>query len=90
MMHYALRAVAKVKRTSLSKTTVSSKHQVTIARAAFEQAGLKAGDTLAVRAVGRGQIMLTSVDALVAKHCGRLRSGGRLGRSVRAVHAEWE
>jgi hypothetical protein len=78
------------RRTTPSRTRISSKHQVTIAMPAFEAAGFRAGEMLAVRAVGPGQVMLSSLDALLDKHRGRLDSGGELGRITRDLRSEWE
>ena len=78
------------KRVMPSRTRISSKHQVTIAMPAFEAAGFRAGEVVAVRAVGPGQVLLTSLDALLDKHRGRLDSGGELGRIARDLRSEWE
>jgi len=45
---------------------------VTIAKQAFDEAGLHAGDVVSVRATGLGRVELTSLDALFAKYRGRL------------------
>ena len=75
---------------TVSKTKISSKHQVTIARAPFEQAGFEAGEIVAVRALGPGRVELTSLDALFDKHRGRLQTGGEFRRVVDELHAEWD
>jgi bifunctional DNA-binding transcriptional regulator/antitoxin component of YhaV-PrlF toxin-antitoxin module len=51
-----------------SRTRISSKHQVTIGKEPFREAGFKVGDTLIVRATGPGRIEMTSLEALIAKH----------------------
>lgn len=75
---------------AVSKTKISSKHQVTIAKEPFEQAGFRAGEVLAVRALGPGRVELASLDALFDKHRGRLRTGGEFRRIVDQLHAEWD
>jgi hypothetical protein len=83
----------KVKRTGggqVARATISSKHQVTIAKRAFDEAGFRAGDVVAVRALGPGRIELASLDALFDKHRGRLSTGGRLRRTVDELRAEWD
>ena len=75
---------------TVSKTKISSKHQVTIAKQPFEQAGFQAGEIVAVRALGPGRVELTSLDALFDKHRGRLRTGGEFRRIVGELHAEWD
>lgn len=77
-------------RPSVAKTRISSKHQVTIAKEPFEQAGFRAGEVLAVRALGPGRVELASLDALFGKHRGRLRTGGEFRRIVNELHAEWD
>jgi hypothetical protein len=75
---------------AVSKTKISSKHQVTIAKQPFEQAGFRAGEIVAVRALGPGRVELASLDALFEKHRGRLRTGGEFRRIVDELHAEWD
>lgn len=68
---------------------MSSKHQVTIARAAFDAAGLREGDVVAVRAVGPGRLELTSLDALFERHRGRLSGGEQRRAQIEAARDEW-
>jgi AbrB family looped-hinge helix DNA binding protein len=79
----------KVKREHRNRTTVSSKHQVTIPSGVFEAAGLEPGDTLQVEAQGSGQVTLTRVDELVDEFAGAIRSGGRLRKDVEDLRDEW-
>jgi bifunctional DNA-binding transcriptional regulator/antitoxin component of YhaV-PrlF toxin-antitoxin module len=44
----------------MAHVKISSKHQVTIAKRTFDEAGLKAGDILGVRAIGPGRVELTN------------------------------
>ena len=72
------------------RTRISSKHQVTIAKRAFDEAGFKTGDVLSVRALGRGRVELTNVDALLDRYRGALATGGELRRAVEQSRDEWE
>ena len=73
----------------VSQTRISSKHQVTIAKPAFEAAGLREGDVVTVRALGPGRVELTRLDALFSRHRGRINSGGELARLTREARDEW-
>ena len=68
---------------------ISSKHQVTIAKQPFEQAGFRAGEVLAVRAPGPGRVELASLDAF-SKSTGALAHCGAFCRIVDELHAEWD
>ena len=72
------------------RTRISSKHQVTIPVRAFREAGLHEGDVVQVEVQGTGRILLTRFDDLIDRYAGVLRTGGELGRTVRAVRDEWE
>ena len=74
----------------ISRTRVSSKHQVTIAKPAFDQAGLRGGDELFVRALGPGRVELTRLEDLCARHRGRLATGGALRRTLDELRADWD
>jgi hypothetical protein len=71
------------------RTRISSKHQVTIAKAAFDEAGFKTGDVLRVRALGPGRVELASLDALLDRYRGSLTTGGELRRFVERSLDEW-
>ena len=70
-------------------TRISSKHQVTIPRGAFREAGLEAGDTLRVEAAGPGRVTLTRLDALLDKYRGALSRGAVTRRDVDRLRDEW-
>jgi AbrB family looped-hinge helix DNA binding protein len=72
-----------------NRTTVSSKHQVTIPAAAFRTAGLKQGDVLRVQAEGAGRVVLTRVDELLDRYSGCLNSDGGLREQVKGLRGEW-
>lgn len=71
------------------QTRVSSKHQVTIPKAAFRTAGLEPGDTLKVEAAGAGRVVLTRIDELINLYSGSLDTGGNLRRRVEGLGEEW-
>lgn len=73
-----------------AQATISSKHQVTIAKAAFDEAGFRPGDKVMVRALGPGQVVLTRLDELIAKHSGRAQSGGAWREAVEQLRDEWD
>jgi AbrB family looped-hinge helix DNA binding protein len=72
-----------------NKTTVSSKHQVTIPAGAFRTAGLEPGDVLSVEAEGAGRVVLTRVDELIDRYSGCLQTGGDLRGQVEGLREEW-
>ena len=74
---------------AVARTRISSKHQVTIAKQAFDAAGLHAGDVVAVRAVGPGRVELTRLDELFAKHRGRVKGDSRAHEAVERLRDEW-
>lgn len=70
------------------RTTVSSKHQVTIPKAAMTAAGIRAGDRLRAEVRGRGQVLLVRDDDPVDRHAGKLR--GVYGpRELDELRDEW-
>jgi bifunctional DNA-binding transcriptional regulator/antitoxin component of YhaV-PrlF toxin-antitoxin module len=73
----------------LAKTRISSKHQITIAKEAFEAAGFHSGDVVAVRAVGPGRVELTRLEELFAKHRGRVKGGAGAREAVERLRDEW-
>lgn len=68
---------------------ISSKHQITIAKPAFDEAGFRAGDIVTVRALGPGRVELTSLESLLDHYRGSLSSGGEFRRSVEQARDEW-
>jgi AbrB family looped-hinge helix DNA binding protein len=71
------------------KTTVSSKHQVTIPAGAFRTAGLEPGDVLRVEAEGAGRVLLTRIDELLDRYSGCMQTGGDLRGQVEGLREEW-
>jgi bifunctional DNA-binding transcriptional regulator/antitoxin component of YhaV-PrlF toxin-antitoxin module len=85
--------VRKVKnndRAGTDRTRISSKHQVTIPKTTFAAAGLAAGDTLRVQAIGPGQVTLTRLDELLDRYDGALSGGDDLSAAVERLRDEWE
>jgi hypothetical protein len=78
-----------VKNARASSTRISAKHQVTIAKQAFDEAGFKVGDVVAVRALGPGRVELTRLDALFAKHRGRIKGDNRARQAIEQMRDEW-
>jgi hypothetical protein len=74
---------------TVPRTRISSKHQVTIGRQAFAEAGFKEGDVVAVRALGPGRVELTRLDELFAKHSGRINTGGAAREAIDDLRDEW-
>jgi hypothetical protein len=74
---------------AVSRTRISSKHQVTIGKRAFDDAGFREGDVLSVRALGPGRVELTRLDALFARHRGRVDGGDEARRAVEQLRDEW-
>jgi bifunctional DNA-binding transcriptional regulator/antitoxin component of YhaV-PrlF toxin-antitoxin module len=89
---YSLLMATSVKNPALQPETtkISSKHQITIGRRAFAQAGLAAGDVVQVRAVGAGKVLLDRTDEIVERYSGALSSGGALRRQLDELRDEWE
>ncbi|MHB8492530.1 MAG: AbrB/MazE/SpoVT family DNA-binding domain-containing protein [Solirubrobacteraceae bacterium] len=69
---------------------MSSKHQVTIPREAFETAGLQAGDTLKVESSGPGRVTLTRLDSLLDKYRGALRPGAVTNEDIDRLREQWQ
>lgn len=76
-------------KSAVSRTTISSKHQVTIAKPAFDEAGLRAGDIVAVRAIGPGRVEMTNLDALFARYRGRLTGGEARRGQIDLSRDQW-
>lgn len=72
-----------------NSTKISTKHQVTIPKGAFRDAGLKPGDTLRVDSDGAGRVVLTRIDELADRYAGSISSGGKLGRTIKDLREEW-
>jgi bifunctional DNA-binding transcriptional regulator/antitoxin component of YhaV-PrlF toxin-antitoxin module len=72
------------------RTRISSKHQITIGKQAFDEAGFNEGDVVAVRALGPGRVELTRLDELFAKHRGRINTGGAARKAIDGLRDEWE
>lgn len=73
----------------VARTRISTKHQVTIAKQAFDAAGFQAGDVVAVRALGPGRVELTRLDELFAKHRGRVKGDSSAREAIEQMRDEW-
>jgi bifunctional DNA-binding transcriptional regulator/antitoxin component of YhaV-PrlF toxin-antitoxin module len=67
---------------------VSSKHQVTIPKAAMAKAGIRAGDRLRAVVHERGQVLLVREEDPVDRHAGRL-SGVYGSGELDELRDEW-
>jgi bifunctional DNA-binding transcriptional regulator/antitoxin component of YhaV-PrlF toxin-antitoxin module len=77
-------------RRSAGRSRISSKHQITIPLPAFNEAGLREGDIVQVKAQGPGRVVITRINDLLDEYAGCLHTGGELGRSVRGQRQEWD
>ncbi len=59
-----------VRQRQRGRTTITSKHQVTIPRDAFVAAGLAAGDSLQSRVLGPGRVLFERVSDRLAETAG--------------------
>lgn len=71
------------------QTRISAKHQVTIPVGAFTGAGLSAGDTIEVEAVGPGRIVLRRQEDMLDEFSGALTTDGMLRKTVEQLGDEW-
>ena len=76
-------------RRSAGRSRISSKHQITIPIGAFNEAGLREGDIVQVKARGPGRVVIARMDDLLDEYAGCLSTGGELGRAVRGMGQEW-
>ncbi|MGH2853578.1 MAG: hypothetical protein ACRDLF_05230 [Solirubrobacteraceae bacterium] len=74
----------------VGRSRVSGKHQITIPIGAFNEAGLREGDVVQVKAQGRGRVLIARMDDFVDEYAGCLSTGGELGRAVRGLRREWD
>lgn len=76
-------------RRSAGRSRISSKHQITIPIGAFNEAGLREGDIVQVKAQGPGRVVIARMDDLLDEYAGCLSTGGELGRAVRGMGQAW-
>lgn len=74
----------------MQRVKISSKHQITIGKEAFDAAGLRAGDVVGVRALGPGRVELVSARAFLDEYAGCVDSGGSLRRAVDEMRDAWD
>ncbi|MGH2444583.1 MAG: AbrB/MazE/SpoVT family DNA-binding domain-containing protein [Candidatus Limnocylindria bacterium] len=86
---YSLPMSGKVKpRIARMRTTISSKHQVTIPKQAMTTAGLRSGDRLRTEAAGRGRVLLIREESPVDRHAGTLTGAYQPGE-LDELRDEW-
>jgi AbrB family looped-hinge helix DNA binding protein len=71
-----------------ARTTISSKHQVTIPKAAMTSSGLRAGDRVRAEVQGRGKVLLVREQDPVERHAGALTGVYQPGE-VDRLRREW-
>ena len=66
---------------------ISSKHQITIGKETFLEAGFEEGEVLAMRSTGLGRVEIWSVRAVLREKAGRLT--GAADAHARMVATAW-
>jgi bifunctional DNA-binding transcriptional regulator/antitoxin component of YhaV-PrlF toxin-antitoxin module len=79
----------KNRRRPKATTRVSSKHQVTIPRAPFSEAGLRPGERLDVRAAGPGRVVLSRAESATERHAATLTGVFPAG-ALDELRDEWD
>lgn len=74
----------------MKRVKISSQHQITIGKQAFDAAGFRAGDVVSVRALGPGRVEVVSARAFLDEFAGCLATSGDLRRAVEEARAEWD
>lgn len=69
---------------------ISSKHQITIGKQAFEAAGFKAGDIVTVRATGPGRVEVVGVSSALERYAGCLDGADEMRAIIEELRSEWE
>ena len=69
---------------------ISSKHQITIGKEAFVEAGFEEGEVLAMRSTGLGRVEIWSVRAVLREKAGRLTGAADAHARIREMEAEWD
>lgn len=73
-----------------NRSRISSKHQITIPKEPFREAGLSEGDVLRAEAAGRGRLVLTRTTDLVDELAGSLPPGTFKPGWLEELRREWE
>ncbi len=69
---------------------ISGWHEIAIPERQFSEAGFHVGDTVEVRAVGPGRILVTRADSLLARYSGALPPGTYPPGSLEKLRDEWQ
>ena len=80
--HYSLPIMDLVK--------ISSKHQITIGREAFEAAGFEEGEILTMRALGPGCVEIRSMRTVVRDLAGTLTGAAGAHARIGKAQDEWD
>jgi bifunctional DNA-binding transcriptional regulator/antitoxin component of YhaV-PrlF toxin-antitoxin module len=74
----------------VKRARISSKHQITIPTREFRRAGLSEGALVSIETVGPGQLLVTRIDDVLARHAGSLDTGGRARAALHELRDEWD
>ncbi len=69
---------------------ISSKHQITIGKEAFEAAGFEAGEIVNVRATGPGRVEVVSLRSVIHEFAGCLTGAADARRAIDEMRDEWD
>ncbi len=69
-------------------TRLTTKNQATIPVAALRKAGLRAGDTIHIEAIGPGRVVITRATDPIQKYAGSLTGGYPKGY-LKKLRGEW-
>lgn len=69
---------------------ISSKHQITIGKETFLEAGFEEGEILTMRATGPGRVEIRSMRAVIRENAGRLTGAAEAHRRIAESKAEWD
>ena len=74
----------------MDSVKISSKHQITIGKEAFEAAGLRAGDIVTVRALGPGRVEVVTMQSVLEQHAGAFDGGNEMRDTIEELRSEWD
>ena len=69
---------------------ISSKHQITICKETFLEAGFEGGEVVAMRSTGLGRVEIWSVRGVLREKAGRLTGAADAHARIREMEAEWD
>ncbi len=69
---------------------ISDWHEITIPERQLSEAGFQIGDTVEVRTVGPGQILVTRLEDMIAQYSGALPAGTYSPDWLEQLRDEWQ